>query len=107
MTDIELCYKCATEGSTPYNVHSIIITALNKQIATCKLGIYHLSNDVLWVKDCRETIVTNMKAIRAFYKRFPHLERTYNYYIQHYAPGPNKYSSGDYRTIHSIKDKIR
>lgn len=75
MNDIELCSKCADDGGTLANMQSIIIPALLKKIEDGKWIIKELHQDKQIVKDWRDVIVTNTRAIRAFYQRFPHLPR--------------------------------
>jgi hypothetical protein len=83
----ELCYKCADDGGTLNNMQELIIPMLNdeieefKEILRCMHTYSRLPGvrfaDEESVKMSREIIIQDIKAISAFYKRFPDLPRTY------------------------------
>ena len=84
LTNQELCYKCAVDGGTLCNMRELIIPLMNTRNDDLKYVIYHLSKGIVhpdWpsiTKECKAEIVANVKAIRAFYQRFPEYKRTWS-----------------------------
>jgi len=87
MDHIMLCHKCATDGGTINNMQELIVPLMNDEIQEAKDIIWVLfkSNSVHSglqynkedesVKIFKKRIIDNIKAINAFYNRFPDLPR--------------------------------
>lgn len=86
-SNTELCYKCANDGGTLNNMQELIIPLLNDEVEEFKeiINVLHRYSripgvrfaDEEAIKMSRDIIVRNIKAISAFYKRFPELPRAY------------------------------
>lgn len=84
MSHQELCYKCADDGGTLCNMRELIIPLMNTRNDDLKYIIKYLGKGIIHPKydeivvECRKEIVENVKAIRAFYKRYPEYKRTWS-----------------------------